>query len=137
MSTESPQEAVKPPQTLVAEKLSDEKLVLNKGRNDGLKLGQRFLIFGYGKEVIDPATNESLGKLEIVRGTGKVVHVQDRLSTVESDMRTSSTKTIRKSSPSGFTISTLLNPVQVEEEIGEPIIVPFTSAQRGDVARQI
>jgi hypothetical protein len=71
----------------VAHVLSDTRVVLNKGEKDGLKINQRFLIFGLRAEVLDPDTNQSLGILEEVRGTGRVIHLQERMATVESDMK--------------------------------------------------
>ena len=53
-------------------KLLDEyKIVINKGANDGIKVGQVFLVYKEDEELFDPDTNESLGRLEIVKGKGK------------------------------------------------------------------
>lgn len=59
------------------------EVVINRGRADGLREGQMVLIYAVGKEIVDPDTNESLGRLEVVRGKGKVVHLQQRMATVE------------------------------------------------------
>ncbi|MCK9376482.1 MAG: hypothetical protein M0P73_10045 [Syntrophobacterales bacterium] len=67
--------------------IDSRKLVINRGERDGIKYGQRFIIYHVEEEpIIDPITNESLGHLEIVKGTGKVFHIQERISIIESDM---------------------------------------------------
>lgn len=37
------------------------------------------------EQVTDPNTGEPLGLLEIPKGTGRIVHVQDRMAVLESD----------------------------------------------------
>jgi hypothetical protein len=94
--------------------IDTRKLVINRGAHDGIKPGQRFLIYHLEEEpIIDPITNESLGHLEIVRGTGKVFHIQERLSIIESDMR--------RAGPPGFPIDCF----------------PFDYPQIGDKAKPI
>ena len=66
----------------VAKVLDSGKLVLNVGRADEVSVGDNFLIFSLGEEILDPVTNESLGRLEIIKGRGKVDHLQDRLCTI-------------------------------------------------------
>lgn len=61
------------------------KVVINRGSADGIKLDDKFLIYRLGDEIKDPVTQEILGTLEIVLGHGKAVHVQDRITTIESD----------------------------------------------------
>ena len=69
----------------VAKIIDPYTLVINKGSMDGIKMDQEFLIYEESKEdIIDPVTKESLGKLEIVKGTGEVVHLQKRMATIES-----------------------------------------------------
>lgn len=123
---------------LVAEKLSDECVVINKGTSDGISIGQRFLIFGYGKQITDPSTGEVLGKLEIVRGTGKVTHVQEKISTITSDMKKTGSRVIKKAqvNPISLTLSSFLTNPDVEE-ILPPTTAPFIGAQKGDTARPI
>jgi hypothetical protein len=71
----------------VAHVLNRFEVVINKGQADGIRLGMNFLIFGEGPEIRDPVTGQSLGPLEILRGHGKVTHIQDRLATVRSSER--------------------------------------------------
>ena len=68
---------------LVAKVIDRQTVVLNKGAQDGISEGNKFVVFSLGEEVHDPKTGESLGILEEVKGKGKVVHVQDRVCTIE------------------------------------------------------
>ena len=67
----------------VAKVLSDREVILNKGANDDIKEGLRFVVFSIGDEILDPNTRESLGCLELVKGKGEVVHVHERICTIE------------------------------------------------------
>lgn len=90
------------PATVV--KIIDEyKVVINRGIRDGIKNGQRFLVYKVDdQELVDPDTGENLGQLEIIRGIGKVVHLQEKLATIESAEYDRPRKTvIRRKSP-GF-----------------------------------
>lgn len=59
-------------------------VVINKGAEQGVKTGDKFLVVGLGSEIIDPDTGEDLGKLEIVRGKVSVTHIQEKMSTARS-----------------------------------------------------
>src|SRR5437762_2733110 len=103
---------------MVAYVADDTRVVLNRGRLDGVKIGQRFLVFGIGREIEDPRTKEKLGRLESVRGTGRVVHVQDHLATIDSDMTVAGRKVVKKPTPWGLAAW----PSQYIEEEQEPPI---------------
>lgn len=122
-------------------------VVLNKGEKDGIKVGQRYQIYGIGEEIKDPDTQETLGRLEVIRGTGKVTHVQDRMATVNSDMKGPTKRKITK--PPTFEqlrpygvggLARMFGPAPTTGEI-EEIIPPeslyFDSPQEGDYARLI
>ena len=68
---------------LVAEILSERRVVLNKGEEDGISDGDEFVVFTLGEEIHDPKTGESLGILENIKGKGEVIHVQDHMCTIE------------------------------------------------------
>ena len=111
---------------------NDYKVVINAGGNQGIKTGQRFLIYSLSEhEIIDPDTNESLGYLEIVKGTGKVIHVQEKMCTIESDVYETSqpTKIIRKGPMLGLGIT--------EERTTTRDHMPFSDPAIGDFAKQI
>ena len=70
----------------IAYVIDDKRLAINRGERHGVRLGQRFLVYNLSdEEILDPVTKKSLGRLEIFKGTGRVVHVQDTISTIESD----------------------------------------------------
>ncbi|MDY7050586.1 MAG: hypothetical protein RPG89_18750, partial [Microcystis panniformis WG22] len=51
--------------------LDPYRLVMNRGERNRIQVGRRVLIYGISEEeIIDPNTGESLGFLELVRGTG-------------------------------------------------------------------
>lgn len=72
---------------LIAEVLEwNLQVIINRGSEDNIRLGARFLIYELSREIMDPETHESLGKLEVSKGTGKVSQVQEKLSVITSDM---------------------------------------------------
>lgn len=118
------------------------RLILNKGSNDGVTDGMRFLVYEVSEEdIVDPDTSESLGKLEIVKGTGKITHTQPQISTLETDMflETQPKRVVRTSSKDPYGV--FLHPFKetVEEEINvEPKEkLEFDSPNVGDFAKQI
>lgn len=113
---------------IVASIINKYIIVINRGKEHSIRLGQRFLIYSLSaEEIIDPITNEPLGYLEIVKGTGKVINVQERISTIESDKTEVPDKTIIRRGP-------FLGSV---EEIASPERLPFESVQVGDRAKPI
>lgn len=117
----------------VIEILSDSKIVINAGSNQNIHNGEKFLIYSLSdKEIIDPDTNESLGYLEIVKGTGVVTHVQEKMSTLESNTYHYSSKTIKRTSP----FHTILNP-SIEEVETDKTREPFTDPSIGDLAKRV
>ena len=76
---------------------------LNVGSINGVQEGDKFLVYSLSDhEIVDPDTGESLGYLEFVKGTGEVVHVQDKMCTITSVTyrKPVAKKTIRKTTPS-------------------------------------
>lgn len=116
----------------VANIINEYKIVINRGNEHNIRLGQRFLIYSLSdEEIIDPITNEPLGYLEIVKGTGKVINVQERISVIESDKtEISNRKIIKKGSLYSFLGDAV-------EEIESPQRVPFEFVQVGDKAKPI
>jgi hypothetical protein len=110
----------------VAHVLNEFEVVINKGQADGITLGITFLIFGQGPEIRDPVTRQSLGALEVLRGRGKVVHIQERLATV----RSSATEPIYDSTPNVLAHFGPRQPVRFEDK-------PFRGAEVGDLARPV
>jgi hypothetical protein len=64
------------------------RLAINRGEEHKIRQNQRVLVYRLSDEEIkDPETGESLGYLEIYKGTGKVIHIQEKMSIIESDRR--------------------------------------------------
>jgi len=114
--------------------INDSRIVINRGEEHGIRKGMKTLIYNLSDEEIkDLDTGESLGYLEIVKGTGVVIHTQPTMSTIESDKTINKTKTIVNKSifrPSPF---------YPEPEIVEslPEMVPFENPELGDMVKPI
>jgi hypothetical protein len=115
----------------VVEVIDSHRIVINRGSADGVKGGQRFLVYMVGKELFDPETHKSLGRLEIVRGTGAVTHVQDRLATLTSDKRSKQRRTIRRHG----VYAVYLGAAEETEETEEA--EPFDKPSIGDVVKPL
>jgi hypothetical protein len=72
---------------VVADKIDNFQIVINKGKEDYIDNYMRFLVYEEGKEIIDPSTNKSLGKLEIPKGFFKVQHIQDKMTILVSELK--------------------------------------------------
>ena len=116
---------------IVAKVIDDYTLVINRGEADGITNGQRFLIYNLSEEeILDPETGQTLGHLEIVKGSGRVTHIQERMSTIKSDRTTSSKRKIIRRAP---------HYAYGEEEEITPSseTIPFENARIGDKAKPI
>lgn len=124
----------------VAHIVDDYTLIINKGSENGINLGQRFLVFIIGEEIVDPESKESLGNLEIVKGTGKITHLQPKMATLSSDMQSPPGRSIRKISNQNsrsFDIITMLSgDTEVEEQL-PPKPIAFKSPKVGDLVKKI
>lgn len=58
------------------------RCVINWGGSE-VGMGDRFIIYGLGEALSDPETGEPLGTLEIVRGKAKAIHIQEKMTTLE------------------------------------------------------
>lgn len=100
--------------------VNDFKVIANKGSNDGIEAGMKVLIYELGEELFDPDTNENLGRLEIIKGNGIVVHVQDRMCTIESNMKSNAPRTIRRKNPNSIgSLGSIATALYGKEEIVE------------------
>ncbi len=114
----------------VAEVLDPMRVVINRGTKDLVKLGKRFLIYGIGPEIEDPETGKPLGRVELVRGTGVVIHAQEQMATIESD---------RTDPPQRRVIKTYLSVLGPQEETvySSSSRNPFDAPATGDLAKPI
>ena len=118
-------------QLKVVHVIDDYKVAINAGSNSGIKLGQRYLVYKLSsEEIIDPDSNTSLGFLEIVKGSGKVVHVQETMCTLESDSYATPTKRIVRKSP---LVSVLADSIEETEQEQ----LPYDHPKVGDLVKRI
>ncbi len=115
----------------VADIVSPFKMILNCGTAAGVEKGDIFLIYSLTKPIVDPEDGQILEAAEIIKGRGKIIHVQTKVCTIESiEHEKSPTKTIRKNQGlGGMYFGT------TEEIIEEPATAPFDGAVIGDYAR--
>lgn len=67
--------------------LEEDQIIINKGSKDNIKSYMRFLVYEKGEEVTDPISGKSLGLLERPKGTFKVLHIQENMSTLISELK--------------------------------------------------
>ncbi len=112
---------------------SDTSLAINIGSEHGIKEGDKFLVYHVdSEEMKDPITGESLGFLETVRGTGVAVHVQSKMTTIESNRREKRRKVVSRPGSGGFALL-----MGETVEYTEPEVVPFDEPQVGDKVKKI
>lgn len=64
--------------------VSQTKVLINLGSQQGVKIGMRFVIYDEGEMITDPTTNQPIEKLEIVKGEFEIIQVQQKISLGES-----------------------------------------------------
>lgn len=119
----------------IATILNGYKVVINAGTENGVCMGQRYLIYALSDdEILDPDTGKSLGYLEIVKGTGIVTHVQNKMATLESDTYKNFSKKYRK--PTNAILKPYF-PSPSEEIETERRQMPFDNPDIGDLVKQV
>ena len=75
-------DAVKPPSLpegvvgrVVSISDDSSSVYLNLGSDDGVKMGDKFIVYSQGEMLLDPVTGESLGKLELKAGVVQITVV--------------------------------------------------------------
>lgn len=100
-------------------------VVINAGSQNGLRKGAKLLIVRLDEEVRDPESGEVLEVLELVIGEAEAIHVQDKITTIEST-NYKPTRTKKRYSPFDFIPST------IEENITPNEKEPFKNVEQGD-----
>ena len=124
----------------IATILNDYKVVINAGSESGVCAGQKYLVFCLSDdEILDPDTGKSLGYLEIVKGTGVITHVQEKMATLES--ATFHTKK-RELTPATFRALNSVIKIAVTESPAKEIEsekqqLPFENPNIGDFVKQV
>jgi len=124
----------------VVKVIDEYTVVINKGSEQGVSKGDQFLIYYVEpEELIDPETGESLGSLEVVRGTGAVTHVQEKMSTIKSNRSVRRGRIIRRTTSNlglGF-LGQLASPERETVEEPENEAIPFDDPTVGDKVKPI
>jgi hypothetical protein len=97
-------------EALVIKVIDDYTVVINRGSQDGITWNDRFVIYQEDEEMIDPITGDSLGKLQLTKGTAKVQSIQEKMSVIVSDKYRTISRTMKP--PFAFN----MNPVETYEE---------------------
>lgn len=125
----------------VVQILDQFEIVLNRGTEHEVNVGDRYLVFGLGSEIFDPDTNESLGVLEEVRGRVEVKHVQEKMATARSiiSVQASTGRRIYRKPNSKLTALAALTYGMREEEIVEEATTTLAElpAKVGDYLKPI
>ncbi|MGP8025080.1 MAG: hypothetical protein ACLQG5_12980 [Methanobacterium sp.] len=126
----------------VVKVLNSYEVAINRGSEDGVREGQMFAIFGFSDEkIIDPESGEDLGLLEIFKGDGEVINVQERMSTIRSARKKPDRKEViyEDTNDTPYFLRTISNvkPSKRREitTVGESL--PFNNPKRDDKAKPI
>lgn len=68
----------------IAAFLSQSKVAINIGLENGVKKGMKFVIYDEGDLILDPETRAPLEKLELIKGRITITSVQEKISIGES-----------------------------------------------------
>jgi hypothetical protein len=114
------------------------RVAINGGAHDGITSKDRFVVFELGEDVIDPQNKENLGPLEIVKGSAKPIHIQDRITTLESDQRRTGprTKIVKRgggNSIFGFAIPEIEETIEPDESVPQA----FIDIKEGDSVKMV
>ncbi len=132
-STDSPKLKQKVFPAQVVKILSGTRIAINRGSEHKIRPNQKVLIYCLSDEEIkDPETGESLGYLEIYKGTGKIIHIQEKMSIVESDRYQKQT---RRTQPSLISNLSLLS--GGEELYEDMYLLDFEDPEIGDMVKPI
>lgn len=113
-------------------------VVINAGSERGLAVGKRFLLVGLGEVIVDPDTKEELERLEVIRGSAQVTHVQAKIATlrsIEYDKEPDEKEITKVTARGGFAILSggPQDTITETTKPGEQILREFRGVQVGDL----
>lgn len=111
-------------------------VVINVGTNDKITDSYEFLLYELGEELFDPDTNESLGQLEVVKGTAMPIHIQDKITTIKSNKYKYDSEK-KKIITRGNGLASMFAGVEEIIEPGEKVLQPFDSPEVSDFVKVI
>lgn len=60
-----------------------KRIWVNRGNDSGMKMGERFIVFEPGEDLIDPQTGENLGSAEMEVAEAKVTRINPKVTVLE------------------------------------------------------
>jgi len=126
------------PAKVVHVSTNDHQVTINRGAEHGVKLGYRYLVYELGEQITDPDTFETLGRLEVVKGTGVVIHVQEKMATLQSDRsaKAGSVRIVHKTHPALRGFTSMFGEDEEHQNL-PPKEIPFESPHTGDYAKRL
>lgn len=123
---------------------SETEVIINAGLKDGVKNGDKILIYKVGPEIIDPESRKSLGTLELVLGQGEVTHAQEHIAAVRSTKKEKMPdrrhifEDDRVSRSAMSMVRAFSGKTPTSEIIsGETVTIPFSNPSIGDKAKKV
>lgn len=117
--------------------LSASKIVINRGTEHNVEAEDQFVLYEMSdEEILEPSTGESLGKLEIPKGTGEVIHVQEKMAVIESDREKPPARKIVRRNNTLFAAASG-QAAEEEEYVPSDKRVPFTNPKVGDLVKPV
>lgn len=117
-------------------------IIINGGAKNGILSNQQFTVYSLGgEELFDPDTNESLGHLEVIKGTGTVSFLEEKWCRITSDRFRTYTLYDKMNSVdaklSAYRVHNPLfdEPVIKSPEVGDRIRVPFCDLSINDFVK--
>lgn len=114
--------------------LDEKRVIVDIGYEDGMKKDMKFIIYSEGEEILDPRTNKHLGKMEIVKHKIKAVHVQEKISIMESDIWVRTTFDSLFAHPSFSRQKAFLLKDEVKSSEDEDLTIKVNDLVREDVS---
>jgi len=122
----------------VVKVIDEYTIVINRGSDHGVSKGDQFLVYFVDPEgLTDPETGESLGNLEVIRGTGSAIHVQQKICTIKSNRNVSRGRVIRRTSNPAFGLLGSLGAEKETIEEPEKEALPFDDAEVRDKVKPV
>lgn len=111
--------------------LNQYKVVVDIGADSGIRKDMDFIIYSEGETIRDPDSDEVLGKLENIKARVKVIHIQERFSTLES----SETETRRLSTPQAWL--DFWSGFSKEETVRKPLPLEVKPKTKGEQEKRV
>lgn len=112
-------------------------VVIDVGREQGVKLGTKFLIYANAGDLTDPDTKKNLGVLEIPKGEVVVKLVQENYSVAETEFESQKTSLGQILSMQLITTREAHKLLPVETKDIKPVPENIFKVREGDLVRTV